>query len=651
VFDIDEIIAQCGGEQAHDLVRLNAIWRGRDVEAFRRQPRVYSCLAARALKLAEPLLACDIIREAREQGDDAELRRLYVEALIQCGAHTSAVDLVQLLYADSSEDFATLNLCGRVYKHIGFASAERAKARVYLVKALAFYSEAHARASGFDYTERQARQRAINDTAINLATLSLLVGDRKSAYRYVNEVVRAIGADGTYAKIQDMWAFAMLAECHVIMEDLPKAEELFQKAAAMARLELLSVVTMRRQARFLLRCLERPETELDHVFAVPSVACMTGHLVDPPGASFQRLPAASLGKLRRKIASLIVKRNIEIGFCSGGSGGDLLFAEELLRRKGEVNLVLPFAPEHFRRNLAELSGPGEWLEAFDRVLAQASTVTILSDDMGTDDQAPYLYCAEVVEGLAALRAQALATEQINVTVWDESDADDIRGTAAAVARWRQKGANMQVITTQSIATEPKAARTAARSAGEVISIRDKQEVSAILFADTVGFSRITDRYIPPYVESFIGTVARVIRELGLESAHKNSWGDALFMVFGQLEDAARFSLTLCETLREVSWRQKGLPQGLTFRMALHAGPVYRLTDPITGMPNYYGFHVSQGARIEPITPPGQVYTSENFAALMTARRISGYACDYVGRVIHPKNFGTHPIYNLKRRII
>jgi tryptophan halogenase len=45
-------------------------------------------------------------------------------------------------------------------------------------------------------------------------------------------------------------------------------------------------------------------------------------------------------------------------------------------------------------------------------------------------------------------------------------------------------------------------------------------------------------------------------------------------------------------------------------IGLHAGPVYRYTDPVTRRPNYTGGHASRAARIEPITPPGQVYASE-----------------------------------------
>ena len=42
--------------------------------------------------------------------------------------------------------------------------------------------------------------------------------------------------------------------------------------------------------------------------------------------------------------------------------------------------------------------------------------------------------------------------------------------------------------------------------------------------------------------------------------------------------------------------------GLSLRIALHAGPVYKFTDPVTGDRSSGGTHIT--ARMEPITPPG-----------------------------------------------
>jgi class 3 adenylate cyclase len=74
-------------------------------------------------------------------------------------------------------------------------------------------------------------------------------------------------------------------------------------------------------------------------------------------------------------------------------------------------------------------------------------------------------------------------------------------------------------------------------------------------------------------------------------------------------------------------RGRRMPADLNLRIALHAGPVYEFNDPVTGSRSYSGTHVSRAARIEPVTPPGQVYASKAFAALAAARGVTDFACD------------------------
>jgi class 3 adenylate cyclase len=91
-----------------------------------------------------------------------------------------------------------------------------------------------------------------------------------------------------------------------------------------------------------------------------------------------------------------------------------------------------------------------------------------------------------------------------------------------------------------------------------------------------------------------------------------------------------------------------MPADLNLRIALHAGPVYEFNDTVTGSRSYSGTHVSRAVRIEPVTPPGQVYASEAFAALAAARGVTDFACDYVGQTPMAKGYGTLPMYHVRR---
>src|ERR1700687_5019693 len=87
---------------------------------------------------------------------------------------------------------------------------------------------------------------------------------------------------------------------------------------------------------------------------------------------------------------------------------------------------------------------------------------------------------------------------------------------------------------------------------------------------------------------------------------------------------------------------------INLRIALHARPVYSCFDPILERMTYVGTHVSRTARMEPITPPGEIYVSEAFAALAAAEGASDFTCEYVGQIPQAKGYGIFPTYILQR---
>lgn len=90
--------------------------------------------------------------------------------------------------------------------------------------------------------------------------------------------------------------------------------------------------------------------------------------------------------------------------------------------------------------------------------------------------------------------------------------------------------------------------------------------------------------------------------------------------------------------------------GGVFVKVLRAGPVYEYLNPVTQDTSYIGTHVSYAARIEPITPPGKVYSSQAFAALASSMGVQDFTCDYVGQIPFAKGYGTFPTYHVRRQI-
>ena len=93
-----------------------------------------------------------------------------------------------------------------------------------------------------------------------------------------------------------------------------------------------------------------------------------------------------------------------------------------------------------------------------------------------------------------------------------------------------------------------------------------------------------------------------------------------------------------------------IPEGAIagMRIGVHYGPIWVGTDRITGNRLWYGGEVNRTARIEPVTPVGGVYCTENFAAAMLIEDHNECSFTSVGRVKLPKNFGEVELFKVDR---
>jgi class 3 adenylate cyclase len=168
----------------------------------------------------------------------------------------------------------------------------------------------------------------------------------------------------------------------------------------------------------------------------------------------------------------------------------------------------------------------------------------------------------------------------------------------------------------------------------------------MLFADAVGYSKLTEDQVPLYITEFLGSIAGLQRASVHRYEHVETAGDGLYMVFPDAAAAGHFALELSALAGGTDWAARGLPPGFNLRIALHCGPVHCGRDPLTGGRLYTGPHTSRAARIEPITPPGQVYASSAFAAIAAASGAS-FDLSYVGRIPLAKGYGTLGLYHVR----
>jgi class 3 adenylate cyclase len=128
----------------------------------------------------------------------------------------------------------------------------------------------------------------------------------------------------------------------------------------------------------------------------------------------------------------------------------------------------------------------------------------------------------------------------------------------------------------------------------------------------------------------------------------NTWGDGLFVVMKDVMSAAACALELQQIMEALDHHGIGLPEHISLRIGGHYGPVYEIFDPILKKTNYFGSHVSRAARIEPVTPPGDVYVTLQFAAELAIEKGSEYSAEYVGVMPAAKNSGNMAMYVLRK---
>jgi class 3 adenylate cyclase len=383
-------------------------------------------------------------------------------------------------------------------------------------------------------------------------------------------------------------------------------------------------------------------------------------MIDRPDRKVSRFPATLESSVALEISNRIDKLKPGFGFASAACGSDILFLEAMLEHGAEISIVLPYNEEEFLRDSVDFLPESDWGARFRRVRDKAARVITASAQRLEIGGVSYEFCNDLILGLATIRAHRLGADLVSLAVWDGMGGDGPGGAASAVQDWRSRGYEPEIIELATLAGGA-TLRGAEELVGSHLAGSGQAESSptesnafgsrivAMLFADAVGFSKLTEPEVPRFVEHFLGAIAGLSKKFQEAILHKNTWGDGLYFVFGDVDLAGKFALDLADLVASTKWEEKGLRPGLSLRIGLHAGPVYEFNDPITETRSYSGTHVSRAARIEPITPPGQVYASESFAALAAAQRTNYFTCDYVGQTPMAKSYGTLPTYHVRFR--
>ena len=176
---------------------------------------------------------------------------------------------------------------------------------------------------------------------------------------------------------------------------------------------------------------------------------------------------------------------------------------------------------------------------------------------------------------------------------------------------------------------------------------EERACSALIFGDLPGFSKMPERYLPIFWDQVMGAIGDVLGASKDAVALKNTWGDAIHLRHSRC--APRRGDLPCRPATAAGDRRR-MRSGATMRRRCgsaritgrcsKAGIRFSRSGPI------YGRALSRAARIEPITPPGTVYVTEAFAAILLLESRGEFSCTYVGQVPLAKGFGTFRMYDL-----
>ncbi|MFP6899495.1 MAG: tetratricopeptide repeat-containing protein [Opitutales bacterium] len=607
----------------------------------------YLHLCVRAIDVGESLLAYDIARKGLDAFPENKLLTQKAGlSLKNAGSPLKASNILENLL-EKHHDVETYSLLASCYKDLWGYASDPSKKSEYAGLAIDYYKKGLA-ATSLGTLKSSRRGDKQYYPCINVAFLYFVaLRNYKEAREYAQQALK-ICQELIHASESDYWVLATAAEAQLIYGHLDDAIKAYQVAVAFKGATPAQIASTCSQAMKIAELYDARD-KLAKIFPMAGVVAFSGHMIDKPGSA-PRFPPQAEEVVREEIEKALERLGASFGYSSAACGADLLFIECMLARGGEVHVFLPFNKNDFIEASVRYAGE-QWVERFEAVLSSAATTMHYVTDggyLGEDEL--FSLCNEVFAGFASMHSRRLAENPHLLTVWDGGDGG-LGGTGTLIERWRTSFGEPIRIDTNHLLQElppPLPDEQASRGVSPQAEAHPvRREVKTMLFADVEGFSKLPDEKNPAYAEHFLGGIAKILESLSKPPRFINTWGDSIFAVFDHLSDGLNMALDLRDFVVRTNWEEKGLPTEFSARISLHAGPAYSIEDPLLGKTNFFGRHVNNAARIEPIALPGCVYVSETVAALLTFRG-HDFDFEYVGNVELAKSFGSFPIYLLQR---
>ncbi len=566
----------------------------------------------------------DLAQEALEQNPgDEYFQYCSVLALSRCNAKQRALDSFYSYKLHLSGDEYVRALEARILKDLAFQSLEKDEPfKSYNTEK--FYTAAVTYLREFGSTGGHY-------SAVNAATLYLFAGDADKSRDLAEMAIEIANKDTGPI----YYALATQAEACLLLNRIDDAKKIIREAAVFNEGNLLT----RARTYFQLKLVcnyQRINAEILEPLLPETVVHYCGHTF------YNHLPISKLEEedLSSRIRKEISEHHCAVAYGSLMPGADILFAEAVLAQGGELNVWLPFGKENFCEVSVKPAGD-DWVQRFHACVKAASTISYVTESDFLGDESLFKLCSNVLMGMAIMRANSLNARVMQLAVWDQDVTRADGGTYSNITKWKGLGYPTVIVQSPPVV----AVSDKHNSRGDYPDVR--REPHAILFADVRGFSKLSDRDILWYFNVLQPALAKVLDEYRAEVQHVDTWGDAVFLVTRNASTVARIAVGMNEALSEIDQSKLDIDAPLLLRIGLHFGPVYKVYDHLAQCFTYSSNDVTKTARIEPVTPPGEIFGTEPFVAMLETEGTGWANFEYAGTISSAKDFGAFRMFHIR----
>lgn len=558
----------------------------------------------------------------------------------------------------SNYDPADLNEIGKIYKEIFYYEWDLnpKQSLEYLRRSISFLLASY-------------KIDSCPIIAVEAACLSWVLGDQ-SLWKVLIESVfqQAIPSENLQSG-EELFTFYQALGCAFLLQhDMLQAKDAFTKACAAAKNSFSLIVNLRRQLRMLHRTGLPVTNDIFDILKPPMVVIFTGHPFDRYGQSPTLFPSFLEKIVQNALTQKIKELNIDIGYSSASCGADIIFAETIIAQGGEFNLVLPFNSADFIDQHIRLGGPA-WQRRFENVLAKASSVIYATEENFLNHSILYRFGNKILQGAAEIRCQHLETTPHLLALWDHQN-DSLPGGAGDFINQWGNIQTLHLIDLEELLRPYKEQPhhlLGSYSKNHILFPQDTDSnreaarvIKCMLFSDFSGFSKLSDKYIPHFIE-FMQTLADHLKQFPYQPESLNTWGDAFFIIMDSPYQLAQYALQLNMLVKKFG--QESFPVPLQARISLDVGPVFQINDPFSGKSNFFGGHINRAARLEPVTVVGQVFATQQFVSLLQAEQSvlkienpeiykhNPIECRYIGVIPLAKDWGMQAVYKVEGNIL